>query len=61
MTAAYGTENFRVLHCEEFSDEPIQPNNLQLRSFAMSLGKLNASTSVVWKKLSVKAVKIVRN
>ena len=61
LIAAQGTENFRVLHSEEFSDEPIQPNSLQLRSVAMSFGKKNPSIHLVWKKLSVKAEKIVRD
>lgn len=61
LIATQGTENFRVLHSEEFSDEPIQPNSLQLRSVAMSFGKKNASINLVWKKLSVKAEKIVRD
>ena len=61
LIAAQGTENFRVLHTEEFSDEPIQPNSLQLRSVAMSFGKKNASMNLVWQKLSVKAEKIFRD
>ena len=61
LIAAQGTENFRVLHSEEFSDEPIPPNSLQLRSVAMSFGKKNASMNLVWQKLSVKAEKIFRD
>ena len=61
LTAAYGTENFRNLHSAEFTDQPIEPNSIQLRGLAMSFGKKEASMKVVWKKLLVKAERIVRH
>ena len=58
LIAPLDSENFRLLHSMEISDDPILPGNFMLRTSCYSQGVENSEVSVVWKNMSVRAESI---
>jgi hypothetical protein len=58
LVAPLDSDNFRLLHSREVSDNPILPGNFVLRISCYSSGVQSSEVSVVWKNLSVRAESI---